>query len=82
MNNAAIPARPTADLGDDLARLRERIERFLRAGLLDSLRGQQVRDRLRVEGLVLLLQQVERGYRMPIPQGCPEALYALMLDCW
>ena len=29
-----------------------------------------------------VLQQVERGYRMPSPQGCPEALYAIMLDCW
>jgi len=29
-----------------------------------------------------VLQQVERGYRMPSPQGTPEALYALMLDTW
>jgi fyn-related kinase len=29
-----------------------------------------------------VLQQVERGYRMPSPPGCPEALYAIMLDCW
>ncbi len=29
-----------------------------------------------------VLQQVERGYRMPSPPGNPEALYAIMLDCW
>jgi len=29
-----------------------------------------------------VLQQVERGYRMPSPPGTPEALYAIMLDCW
>ena len=29
-----------------------------------------------------VLSQVERGYRMPSPPGTPEALYAVMLDCW
>jgi serine/threonine protein kinase len=29
-----------------------------------------------------VLQQVERGYRMPSPPGTPEALYQIMLDCW
>ena len=29
-----------------------------------------------------VLQQVDNGYRMPCPQGCPPALYDLMLDCW
>ena len=29
-----------------------------------------------------VLQQVERGYRMPSPPGTPEALYEIMLDCW
>ena len=29
-----------------------------------------------------VLQQVERGYRMPSPPGNPDALYAIMLDCW
>ncbi|XP_004345109.1 protein tyrosine kinase src [Capsaspora owczarzaki ATCC 30864] len=29
-----------------------------------------------------VLHQVERGYRMPAPQGCPEQLYQVMLDCW
>lgn len=29
-----------------------------------------------------VLQQVEKGYRMPPPPHCPPALYALMLDCW
>jgi len=28
------------------------------------------------------LQQVERGYRMPIPTGCPEPLYQICLQCW
>ncbi|XP_061630793.1 tyrosine-protein kinase CSK-like isoform X1 [Phyllopteryx taeniolatus] len=25
---------------------------------------------------------LERGYRMPIPDGCPEALYDIMSHCW
>nr|BAF02920.1 protein tyrosine kinase src [Monosiga ovata] len=29
-----------------------------------------------------VLQQVERGYRMPAPPGTPESLYQIMLDCW
>lgn len=29
-----------------------------------------------------VLQQVERGYRMPAPPSTPEMLYAIMLDCW
>lgn len=29
-----------------------------------------------------VLQQIERGYRMPAPPGCPELLYQIMLDCW
>jgi fyn-related kinase len=29
-----------------------------------------------------VLQQVERGYRMPSPPNNPELLYAIMLDCW
>ena len=29
-----------------------------------------------------VLQQVDKGYRMPSPPGNPEALYAIMLDCW
>mmetsp|Transcript_98001 Transcript_98001/g.136130 ORF Transcript_98001/g.136130 Transcript_98001/m.136130 type:complete len:514 (+) Transcript_98001:198-1739(+) len=29
-----------------------------------------------------VLQQVEKGYRMPCPHGCPELLYTIMLDCW
>ena len=28
------------------------------------------------------LAQVERGYRMPIPPGCPQPLYQIMLQCW
>lgn len=29
-----------------------------------------------------VLNQVERGYRMPSPPGNPELLYRIMLDCW
>ncbi|XP_074036610.1 tyrosine-protein kinase Src42A isoform X2 [Leptinotarsa decemlineata] len=29
-----------------------------------------------------VLHQVEHGYRMPSPPGCPPALYEIMLECW
>ena len=29
-----------------------------------------------------VLAQVEQGYRMPRPPGCPDELYQTMLDCW
>ncbi|XP_030588891.1 proto-oncogene tyrosine-protein kinase Src isoform X2 [Archocentrus centrarchus] len=29
-----------------------------------------------------VLDQVERGYRMPCPAECPESLHDLMLSCW
>ena len=29
-----------------------------------------------------VLHQVEHGYRMASPQGCPAALYDIMLECW
>ncbi|XP_008310872.1 tyrosine-protein kinase fynb isoform X1 [Cynoglossus semilaevis] len=29
-----------------------------------------------------VLEQVERGYRMPCPQDCPVSLFELMLQCW
>ena len=29
-----------------------------------------------------VLHQVEHGYRMPCPQGCPKGLYEIMLECW
>ena len=29
-----------------------------------------------------VLQQLERGYRMPPPASTPENLYQIMLDCW
>ncbi|XP_023690792.1 proto-oncogene tyrosine-protein kinase Src isoform X1 [Paramormyrops kingsleyae] len=29
-----------------------------------------------------VLEQVERGYRMPCPAECPESLHDLMLSCW
>ncbi|KAH3849098.1 tyrosine-protein kinase Src42A-like isoform X2 [Dreissena polymorpha] len=29
-----------------------------------------------------VLHQVEHGYRMPCPPGCPKNLYEIMLECW
>jgi hypothetical protein len=29
-----------------------------------------------------VLHQVEHGYRMQAPQGCPPLLYDIMLECW
>ena len=29
-----------------------------------------------------VLEQVEQGYRMPQPLGCPDPLYQIMLECW
>ncbi|XP_013917237.1 PREDICTED: proto-oncogene tyrosine-protein kinase LCK-like [Thamnophis sirtalis] len=29
-----------------------------------------------------VIQNLERGYRMPQPDNCPEELYKLMLQCW
>lgn len=29
-----------------------------------------------------VLTQVEHGYRMPAPPGCPPALYEIMYECW
>uniref|UniRef100_G3PY71 Tyrosine-protein kinase n=1 Tax=Gasterosteus aculeatus aculeatus TaxID=481459 RepID=G3PY71_GASAC len=29
-----------------------------------------------------VLEQVERGYRMPGPQGCPDSLHEMMRLCW
>jgi len=29
-----------------------------------------------------VLHQVENGYRMPSPPGCPNQLYEIMLECW
>ncbi|CAG0895290.1 unnamed protein product [Darwinula stevensoni] len=29
-----------------------------------------------------VLHQVEHGYRMPAPSGCPPTLYEIMLECW
>eukprot|EP00918_Siedleckia_nematoides_P043812 GHVU01095737.1.p1 GENE.GHVU01095737.1~~GHVU01095737.1.p1 ORF type:complete len:515 (-),score=51.52 GHVU01095737.1:606-2123(-) len=29
-----------------------------------------------------VLHQVEHGYRMPCPPGCPQALYEIMLEAW
>ena len=25
---------------------------------------------------------VERGYRMDCPDGCPEHIYTIMVECW
>ncbi|KAG8588657.1 hypothetical protein GDO81_006048 [Engystomops pustulosus] len=29
-----------------------------------------------------VLEQTDRGYRMPCPQGCPPSLHDLMIQCW
>lgn len=29
-----------------------------------------------------VIQNLERGYRMPPPDNCPDELYKLMLQCW
>lgn len=29
-----------------------------------------------------VLDQVERGYRMPCPAECPASMHELMLNCW
>ncbi|KAH9405597.1 Tyrosine-protein kinase Src42A [Tyrophagus putrescentiae] len=29
-----------------------------------------------------VLSQVDQGYRMPCPAGCPPVLYDIMLECW
>ena len=29
-----------------------------------------------------VLEQLQTGYRMPCPMGCPEQLYKIMSDCW
>jgi len=27
-------------------------------------------------------QQIQNGYRLPRPEGCPDEVYKLMIDCW
>jgi len=29
-----------------------------------------------------VIKGIEKGYRLPAPMNCPQALYQLMLDCW
>ncbi|XP_076256187.1 eph receptor tyrosine kinase isoform X2 [Rhynchophorus ferrugineus] len=29
-----------------------------------------------------VIKSIEKGYRLPAPMDCPEAIYQLMLDCW
>ncbi|XP_076358447.1 ephrin type-A receptor 4-like isoform X2 [Tachypleus tridentatus] len=29
-----------------------------------------------------VIKSIEKGYRLPPPMDCPEAMYQLMLDCW
>ena len=33
-------------------------------------------------GNINVLNQIELGYRMPQPHGCPDRLYDMMLKCW
>lgn len=28
------------------------------------------------------MDKIERGYRMEIPDGCPQRVYDVMRDCW
>uniref|UniRef100_A0A8C8TCD1 Tyrosine-protein kinase n=1 Tax=Peromyscus maniculatus bairdii TaxID=230844 RepID=A0A8C8TCD1_PERMB len=44
----------------------------------------QTEERVPYPGMVNreVLEQVERGYRMPCPQGCPESLHEFMNLCW
>lgn len=44
----------------------------------------QLSSRLALTGMVNreVLDQVERGYRMPCPAECPESMHDLMLTCW
>ena len=30
----------------------------------------------------MVLERVEKGYRMPQPDKCPNGLYDIMLSCW
>lgn len=29
-----------------------------------------------------VMQQIQEGYRMPHPPGCPDMLYDIILNCW
>ncbi|RXM32590.1 Protein-tyrosine kinase 6 [Acipenser ruthenus] len=29
-----------------------------------------------------VFMEVEKGYRMPCPDNCPQAVYAIMMSCW
>ena len=29
-----------------------------------------------------VLEALQQGYRMPHPQGCPDKLHKIMMDCW
>lgn len=29
-----------------------------------------------------VLREIQSGYRMPCPKGCPQPLYSIMLQCW
>ena len=37
---------------------------------------------LTTDCVLQVLHQVEHGFRMQQPQGCPPALYDIMLECW
>lgn len=29
-----------------------------------------------------VVSKLEEGYRMPRPEGCPDQLHKIMMDCW
>ncbi|KAJ7379744.1 Ephrin type-A receptor 5 [Desmophyllum pertusum] len=31
---------------------------------------------------VMVIKRVETGYRLPPPQGCPNVIFCLMMECW
>eukprot|EP00051_Salpingoeca_urceolata_P012971 m.161996 g.161996 ORF g.161996 m.161996 type:complete len:941 (-) comp17660_c0_seq4:47-2869(-) len=31
---------------------------------------------------LMVMMEVERGFRLPAPSDCPRAIYSLMMDCW
>lgn len=72
---AGLPPGPRQDSGHVCTTCRLRGEERERQGphSLPCLAGMNNRE---------VLEQVERGYRMPCPQDCPISLHELMIHCW